>query len=408
MSHDKSHSAITFYAKTSAGAETVAHMLFGKTLMGAGRRIVTSRFNDPADPGWLIEIRNDIHAPIQAEEIGCAIFVHERASEASVGVKTQAFGSPVGTSELMVVRGDGRSFTARVAERDSVAERGEQERASLAHGAERAASRFRGSARVDVRAVEAQSHANNMRSVIAQCRSTLANWDEGTALVGEVHDALEAALAILESGESILKSGEDRQALAVHTADRLRLEAEQMTSLFGSSLKVFKLTTPQREAARKVLLKIGSWTSSRFDQHLRYEVGDEDADAVLRALNVLGVLPEECDPAGRIREGTTAQRQVEASKPVRKRDGWATDPIRSAAFLRLHGVTDAVFEGRQPGDGEAIVAALAAHWPNAVVHDLASDPILASASSGKLQGDEFFVYRDVESFDSWEQRGRRP
>lgn len=62
------------------------------------------------------------------------------------------------------------------------------------------------------------------------------------------------------------------------------------------------LTEAQREAARKVLLRIGSWTHARFDQHLRDEISDEDADAILRAFESLGVLPKECDPSGRIRK----------------------------------------------------------------------------------------------------------
>lgn len=42
------------------------------------------------------------------------------------------------------------------------------------------------------------------------------------------------------------------------------------------------LTPRQRRAMRAVLMRYGSLTSHRFDQALRHDVGDEDADAVMR------------------------------------------------------------------------------------------------------------------------------
>jgi hypothetical protein len=47
----------------------------------------------------------------------------------------------------------------------------------------------------------------------------------------------------------------------------------------------------QRTALSELLTRIGSWTSARWDQHLRYEVGDVDADAIIRWLNAQGVYP---------------------------------------------------------------------------------------------------------------------
>jgi hypothetical protein len=42
------------------------------------------------------------------------------------------------------------------------------------------------------------------------------------------------------------------------------------------------LTPRQRRAMRAVLMRYGSLTSHRFDQALRHDVGDEDADEVMR------------------------------------------------------------------------------------------------------------------------------
>lgn len=49
------------------------------------------------------------------------------------------------------------------------------------------------------------------------------------------------------------------------------------------------LTERQRLAVGYLLTRIGSWTSSRFDQHLRHDVGDRDADAILVWLSAQGI-----------------------------------------------------------------------------------------------------------------------
>jgi len=71
------------------------------------------------------------------------------------------------------------------------------------------------------------------------------------------------------------------------------------------------LSPRQQKGFRAILLRIASWTNARFDQHLRHEISDEDADAVLRFLGKLCVLPPECDPSGRLM-GT----KVPVLKPV--------------------------------------------------------------------------------------------
>ena len=53
------------------------------------------------------------------------------------------------------------------------------------------------------------------------------------------------------------------------------------------------LTERQRTAFAKMLCFISSWTSARYDQHLRYDVGDEDADAIINWLHAEGINPEE-------------------------------------------------------------------------------------------------------------------
>ncbi len=54
-----------------------------------------------------------------------------------------------------------------------------------------------------------------------------------------------------------------------------------------------KLTERQRSAFARMLCFIGSWTNARYDQHLRYDVGDEDADAIINWLHAEGINPEE-------------------------------------------------------------------------------------------------------------------
>lgn len=49
----------------------------------------------------------------------------------------------------------------------------------------------------------------------------------------------------------------------------------------GEAGKVI-LTPLQRRAMRAVLIKVGSWTHARFDQHLRNDVGDAEADAIMK------------------------------------------------------------------------------------------------------------------------------
>jgi hypothetical protein len=70
------------------------------------------------------------------------------------------------------------------------------------------------------------------------------------------------------------------------------------------------------------------------------------------------------------------------------------------------GGVDLIVQGARRGDADAVVAALARHWPDAVAHDLDSSPVPASAA--KLHGAELFVYRDRESFDSWQREGATP
>ena len=68
-----------------------------------------------------------------------------------------------------------------------------------------------------------------------------------------------------------------------------------------ASIPVEGILSPrQQKGFRAILLRIASWTNARFDQHLRHEISDEDADAVLRFLGKLCVLPPECDPSGRL------------------------------------------------------------------------------------------------------------
>lgn len=41
------------------------------------------------------------------------------------------------------------------------------------------------------------------------------------------------------------------------------------------------LTIGQKRSFARLLVRIGSWSGARWDQHLRYDSGDEDADAII-------------------------------------------------------------------------------------------------------------------------------
>jgi hypothetical protein len=45
----------------------------------------------------------------------------------------------------------------------------------------------------------------------------------------------------------------------------------------------------ERTALAFLLTRIGSWTNARWDQHVRYEFGDDIADALFGTLAQLGV-----------------------------------------------------------------------------------------------------------------------
>ncbi len=52
-----------------------------------------------------------------------------------------------------------------------------------------------------------------------------------------------------------------------------------------------QLNERQRQALSKILSRVASWTAVRWDQHLRHDVGDEDASAVITWLRNAGVEP---------------------------------------------------------------------------------------------------------------------
>jgi hypothetical protein len=45
------------------------------------------------------------------------------------------------------------------------------------------------------------------------------------------------------------------------------------------------MTKRQREAICRILNRVGSWTTARFDQHLRWDLGDEDTNEILSFLD---------------------------------------------------------------------------------------------------------------------------
>lgn len=65
-------------------------------------------------------------------------------------------------------------------------------------------------------------------------------------------------------------------------------------------LHVFHLPFTDRQAGaiRTLLMKIGSMSNARYDQWLRYDVGDADTDAILARLRAFGLDPYTNEPTG--------------------------------------------------------------------------------------------------------------
>lgn len=142
-------------------------------------------------------------------------------------------------------------------------------------------------------------------------------------------------------------------------------EAREEDAPAPEVLPVTSVLTPrQRLGMSLLLLRIASWTNARFDQHLRDEIGDEDADAVLRALAALGVLPPECDPSGRIRASVPVVVKVEnpSDKP-------AVFQGSAVGFMRVEPSKRPITtEGIEP---EAVAAGRAAYAATSAAHDAA-------------------------------------
>lgn len=62
--------------------------------------------------------------------------------------------------------------------------------------------------------------------------------------------------------------------------------SSQYSLNFKNNEDNFALTEEQKIALCKILMHIGSWTNSRFDQHLRYEINDEDANIILKWIEI--------------------------------------------------------------------------------------------------------------------------
>lgn len=116
---------------------------------------------------------------------------------------------------------------------------------------------------------------------------------------GKAEGAAEERARVIRILES-LSTREDEASLGPECAAWLVDEAIEVI-LAGESTqsgngpvdvpKELTLTERQRAALEKLLVRIGSFTSARFHQHLRYEVGDDDTNAILQFLAAHGVRP---------------------------------------------------------------------------------------------------------------------
>lgn len=117
------------------------------------------------------------------------------------------------------------------------------------------------------------------------------------------HDALTRAGIDEWDGPKVI-SVEERIDMLAKERGGLRLQIEEISELVGpggddtpfgrveSALGLAILTIKQREAFGRMLTRIGGMSSARWDQWLRHDVGDEDADALVRwVTNVVGFKP---------------------------------------------------------------------------------------------------------------------
>ena len=75
----------------------------------------------------------------------------------------------------------------------------------------------------------------------------------------------------------------------VQDAQKRIVELEEERELIVSEKVV---SEDVRDAIIHLFLSIGSWTNSRWDQHLRHEFGDEKTDSIISWLIAEGILYE--------------------------------------------------------------------------------------------------------------------
>lgn len=104
-----------------------------------------------------------------------------------------------------------------------------------------------------------------------------------------------------------------------------------------------ELTTKQKAAVLTMLQRIGSWTAARWDQHLRYDVGDEDTDVILKwAHEQLGP----GSPSGNDAAIAAAAREYVVAWRINGRD---PTPENTDAEMDLHDALIAAVEGKPCG-----------------------------------------------------------
>lgn len=94
----------------------------------------------------------------------------------------------------------------------------------------------------------------------------------------------EEAVGVVTQLLDVSKGGPEA-ALPKEVSDFLQTALESAKTELAAS-------TQARLDLAWLLTRIGSWTNARADQHLRYEFGDERADAVIEWCARLGVRPD--------------------------------------------------------------------------------------------------------------------
>lgn len=98
-----------------------------------------------------------------------------------------------------------------------------------------------------------------------------------------------AKLLAITTGKLVAEEPDAKELEALACADAMEAWRKENEGRLLNAAERRRKVTPRKMLAL-LLLRIGSWTNARYDQHLRFEFGDENAEKFLRWLkSAIGV-----------------------------------------------------------------------------------------------------------------------